>query len=135
MAYKDESEYKTSAEKREYDKIYNNDPINVERKRQWRASKKQNILYIITIGDQYYFGHASTGLDARIANHIKKLETNKHNRKMQKIFNDLGRDEFMKIFDSKILGVYTTKDDAALAESYLISLYKNNKECLNCLHK
>ena len=134
MAYKDESEYKTPLERREYDKKYNNDPVNVERKRQWRASKKQNIVYIISVGDSYYFGHASTGLKVRRANHIKKLETNKHNRKMQKIFNDLGRDEFMKIFDIKVLGVYATKDDAAAAESYVIGLYKNNKECLNCLH-
>lgn len=131
MAYKDESKYKTSPEKREYDRQWRLDNPGWHIK--YRQDNKQNILYIGLIDEEYYFGHTSKGIDARRDDHIYNSRHDKRNGnpRMRELYKQLGEDEFIKRITFKVIKTFDTLADAKAAEKLMLSIYVGSKECMN----
>ena len=136
MAHKNEEEYKTSPQKRARDEQWRLDHpgYHSEASKKNREAKKQNILYMISIDDEYYFGHTSMGMVARRADHIEKSKANKHgagNPRMKKLFQILGEDEFKKKIVFKVIKIFPTKNEAKAAEKLMLSQYVGQPDCMN----
>ena len=131
MAYKDESEYiKTPEEREDYEQWRIDHP---EYHKEYRKSKKQNILYMAMMDDEYYFGHSAQGLDARIYCHIHNSRRDKScgNPRMRELYKQLGEDEFMKRITFKVIKTFDTLADAQAAEKLMLSIYVGQPNCMN----
>lgn len=135
MIYKDESEYKTPLTKRERDEQWRLDHPGYHSKynKEYRKSKKQNILYMVMIDDEYYFGHTSQGMDARIGTHLSRCRNDRPagNPRMRELYKQLGEDEFMNRLTFKVLKSFDTLADAQAAEKLMLKIYVGQKECMN----
>ena len=136
MAHKNEEEYKTSPQKRAYVKQWrlDNPEYHSKASKKDREAKKKNILYMISIDDEYYFGHTSMGMVARRADHIEKSKANKHgagNPRMKKLFQILGEDEFMNKIVFKVIKTFDTIAEAKAAEKLMLHIYVGQPDCMN----
>lgn len=134
MAHKNEEEYKTSPQKRARDKQWrlDNPGYHSEASKKDREAKKQNILYIAMIDDEYYFGHTSKGMVARRADHIANC---KHdfpgNPRLKNLFKILGEEEFLKKIIFKVIKTFDTIDEAKAAEKLMLRTYVGQPNCMN----
>ena len=133
MAYKDESEYVKTPEEREYYEQWRVD--NPDYHKDYRKSKKRNILYMIKMDDEYYFGHTTSGLNARRDCHIHNSRRDKScgNPRMRELYKELGEDEFMKRITFKVIKTFDTKADAQIAEKLMLKIYIDDPNCMNKL--
>ena len=150
MANKDESDYKTTKANREYceqwrldhpgyhaeaSKKWNeeNSEYVKEYAKEYRDSKKQNILYMAMIDDEYYFGHTSKGMDARKGDHIHNSKHDKRsgNPRMRELYKQLGEDDFMKKITFKVIKTFDTADEAKAAEKLMLKIYVGDPNCMN----
>jgi hypothetical protein len=131
MAYKDESEYIKTPEEREYYEQWRID--NPEYHKEYRQDKKQNILYMVMMDDEYYFGQTGQGLDARRDAHIHNSRRDKScgNPRMRELYKQLGEDEFMKRITFKVIKTFDTLADAQAAEKLMLSIYVGQPNCMN----
>jgi hypothetical protein len=131
MAHKDESEYKTLKEKREYDEQWRRDHPDYHK--EYRKSKRQNILYMAMMDEEYYFGRTSKGITARRDDHIHNSREDKScgNPRMRELYKQLGEDEFMKRITFKVIKTFDTLDEAKAAEKLMLSQYVGQSGCMN----
>jgi hypothetical protein len=92
---------------------------------------KGNRLYMILIGEMYYFGYTTIPLANRKGVHISKSRKNKGNPTMRKLFKELGEKDFVERFKIMCLGTYNTKAEARDAEKFLLKIYYNQPNCMN----
>ena len=135
MIYKDESEYITSLKKRQQDEQWRRDhpDYHKEYNKKYRESKKQNILYMIMIDDEYYFGHTSQGMDARIGTHLSRCRNDRPNGnpRMKELYKQLGEDEFTNRITIKVIKTFDNVDEAKAAEKLMLSQYVGQPDCMN----
>jgi hypothetical protein len=150
MGRKDESEYKTTAKKREYNrqwrlrnpgyhskfsKKWNADHSEVlkEYGKEYREANKQNVLYMATIDDEYYFGQTSKGIDTRKGSHIHNSKYNRScgNPRMRELYKQLGEDEFRKRITFKVIKTFDTPAEAKAAEKLMLEKYVGQPGCMN----
>ena len=89
---------------------------------------------MVSIDEEYYFGHTSQGMDTRRDDHIgncKSQEQHRGNPRMKELFQILGEDEFIRRITFKIIKTFHTKADAKAAEKLMLSIYVGSKECMN----
>lgn len=90
-----------------------------------------NRLYVIFIGEMYYFGYTTLPLVNRKGVHICKTKKNQGNPTMIKLFKELGEKDFLETFKIMCLGTYNTKEEAREAEKFLLKIYHGQPNCMN----
>jgi hypothetical protein len=116
-------------QKKEYRQV--NKEALAEYQKEWYQKQKQNISYIITVCSDFYFGHSAQGLEVRRQQHIAHFRAGTGNVGLQKHFDELGEEAFIKAFGMQILGTFETTEEAKAEETYLLSQYIGTPGCLN----
>jgi len=101
--------------------------------KKYYIKNRKNIVYIILIGEMFYYGHTSMPLARRKAVHMFK---SKHggggsNPRMRELYKELGEEEFNKRFKLISLGTFNTKAEAKDVEKFLLNMYVGKPRCMN----
>jgi len=92
---------------------------------------KKNTVYIILVGEMFYYGHTSMPLARRKAYHMYAAKHGCSNPRMHELFKELGEQEFRKRFKVISLGTFNTKAEARNVEKILLDLYVGKPNCMN----
>lgn len=141
---KNNKQYKTSPQKLAKDKQWRLDnpgyhakaskdwnAANKEHIKKYKEDKKENILYVIEIGLEYYYGSTEQGLNRRRNAHIADLRSGVGNPRMRIIFNELGEEEFKKLFKMTQLHSWDTIEETRKVEKYLLKKHVGKPGCMN----
>ena len=85
------------------------------------------------IDDEYYFGHTSQGMDARIGTHLSRCRNDRPNGnlRMRELYKQLGEDEFTNRITIKVIKTFDTLNEAKVAEKLMLSEYVGQPNCMN----
>ena len=85
------------------------------------------------IDDEYYFGHTSQGMDARIGTHLSRCRNDRPNGnpRMRELYKQLGEDEFTNRITIKVIKTFDNVDEAKAAEKLMLSQYVGQPDCMN----